>query len=80
MQKAPFVFPIIGGRKVEQLLANLEALDILLTDEHLEYLESIIPFDPGFPSSMIVGVCLLSNIPQSYIVVNREMELSTTAS
>ena len=54
MQKAPFVFPIIGRRKVEQLLANLEALDILLSDEHLEYfkLESIIPFDLGFPSSL----------------------------
>ena len=79
MQKAPFVFPIIGGRKVEQLLANLEALDILLSDDHLEYLESVIPFDLGFPSSMIVSVCLLPHIPQIYIVV-REMELSTTAS
>ncbi|KAF8814288.1 Aldo/keto reductase [Phlegmacium glaucopus] len=30
MQKTPYVFPIIGGRKVEHLLANLEALEIFL--------------------------------------------------
>jgi aryl-alcohol dehydrogenase-like predicted oxidoreductase len=55
MQKAPFVFPIVGGRKVEHLLANLESLDISLSDEQIKYLESIIPFDLGFPSSMIVS-------------------------
>ena len=55
MQKTPYVFPIIGGRKVEQLEANLEALEIVLTPEHIKYLESIVPFDPGFPVSMIVS-------------------------
>lgn len=53
MQKAPYVFPIIGGRKVEQLEANLESLAISLTAEHMRYLESIVPFDPGFPHTMI---------------------------
>ncbi|KII90748.1 hypothetical protein PLICRDRAFT_174119 [Plicaturopsis crispa FD-325 SS-3] len=53
MQKTPFVFPIIGGRKVEHLLANIEALSVKLTPEHMTYLESIIPFDPGFPTTMI---------------------------
>ncbi|KAH0831887.1 NADP-dependent oxidoreductase domain-containing protein [Lanmaoa asiatica] len=53
MQKAPYVFPIIGGRKVEHLQANLEALEIVLTPKHIEYLESIVPFDPGFPITMI---------------------------
>ncbi|KAG9315934.1 NADP-dependent oxidoreductase domain-containing protein [Chiua virens] len=53
MQKTPYVFPVIGGRKVEQLEANLEALEIALTPEHIKYLESAVPFDPGFPTSMI---------------------------
>ncbi|KAG8214443.1 NADP-dependent oxidoreductase domain-containing protein [Butyriboletus roseoflavus] len=53
MQKTPYVFPIIGGRKVEQLEGNLQALEIILTPEHVKYLESIIPFDPGFPTTMI---------------------------
>ena len=56
MQKAPYVFPIIGGRKVEHLQANLEALEIVLTPEHIKYLESVVPFEPGFPTTMIVSV------------------------
>ncbi|KAF8981364.1 NADP-dependent oxidoreductase domain-containing protein [Cyathus striatus] len=46
-------FPIVGGRRVEQLLANVEALDISLTVDQVEYLESIVDFDPGFPHAMI---------------------------
>jgi aryl-alcohol dehydrogenase-like predicted oxidoreductase len=55
MHKTPYVFPIIGGRKVEQLEANLECLAITLTAEQMKYLESIVPFDPGFPYTMIVS-------------------------
>ncbi|KAJ3832948.1 Aldo/keto reductase [Lentinula raphanica] len=53
MQKTPYVFPIIGGRKVENLVANLEALDISLSDEHIKDLKSILPFDIGFPTDFI---------------------------
>ncbi|KAF8968933.1 NADP-dependent oxidoreductase domain-containing protein [Flammula alnicola] len=53
MHKAPYVFPIIGGRKVEHLLANIEALEVSLNDEQMKYLDSIVPLDPGFPNSMI---------------------------
>lgn len=56
MQKTPYVFPIIGGRKVEQLEANLEALEIVLSPEHIKYLESILPFEHGFPFPLIVCV------------------------
>ena len=55
MQKTPYVFPIIGGRKVEQLEANIESLSISLTPEQIEYLEGVVPFDPGFPHTMIVS-------------------------
>ena len=55
MQKTPYVFPIVGGRKVEHLVANLEALDLTLEDEHIKYLESILPFDFGFPYSAFVS-------------------------
>lgn len=57
MQKTPYVFPIIGGRKVEHLYANIEALDIALSSEQIAYLESILPFDKGFPYSFFVS-CL----------------------
>ena len=54
LQKTPYVFPIVGGRKVEHLLANIEALDIDLTDEHIKTLESAGTYDPGFPGWLIV--------------------------
>ena len=49
MQKTPYVFPIIGGRKVEQLEANIEALDVALSLEQIKYLESVFPFEAGVP-------------------------------
>lgn len=55
MQKTPYVFPIIGGRKIEHLIANLEALEISLSDDQIKYLESVVPFEPGFPNWMIVS-------------------------
>ena len=55
MQKVPHVFPIIGGRKVEHLQSNLEALDISLSKEQIAYLESILPFDKGFPYQFSVS-------------------------
>ncbi|EIN05972.1 Aldo/keto reductase [Punctularia strigosozonata HHB-11173 SS5] len=53
MQKTPHVFPIVGGRKIEHLYQNIEALSITLKPEQIEYLESIVPFDPGFPTNLI---------------------------
>lgn len=55
MQKTPYVFPIIGGRKIEHLHQNIEALEVALTPEHIKYLESILPFDIGFPAIHFVG-------------------------
>ena len=49
MQKTPYVFPIIGGRKVEHLMANIEALTISLSPEQMKFLEGFAPFSPGFP-------------------------------
>ena len=55
MHKAPNVIPIIGGRKIEHLEANVKALELSLSDEQISYLESVLPFDPGFPSVFIVS-------------------------
>ena len=49
------MFPIVGGRKVEQLHGNIQALDITLTPEQIKALEDVLPFDHGFPNSMIVS-------------------------
>ena len=58
MQKAPYVFPIIGGRKVEQLQANLEALSIHLTDDHMKTIEAAAPFPLGYPWTVTVSPLL----------------------
>lgn len=60
MQKTPFVFPIIGGRKVEHFLSNLEALDISLSTEQIAFLEGILPFDVGFPNDFVVSLTLFT--------------------
>lgn len=53
LAKAPNVFPIVGGRKVEQLQANIKALSIRLTSAQMVFLESIVPFKPGFPQNLV---------------------------
>ncbi|KAF8219462.1 arylalcohol dehydrogenase [Tricholoma matsutake] len=52
MHKAPYVFPLVGGRKVEHLMQNIEALNIALSPAQIEYLESIMTFDAGFPHNI----------------------------
>ncbi|ROV97808.1 hypothetical protein VPNG_08653 [Cytospora leucostoma] len=53
MSKASNVFPVVGGRKVEHLEDNIQALSIKLTDDQIAFLESVKPFDPGFPHNFI---------------------------
>jgi len=51
LQKAPYVFPIVGGRKIEHLQDNIGALEINPSEVQIAYLESQSPFSPGFPIS-----------------------------
>ncbi|THU86048.1 Aldo/keto reductase, partial [Dendrothele bispora CBS 962.96] len=54
MQKTPYVFPLIGTRTIESFKENMEALNITLTPEQVQYIESEGPsFDVGFPNSLI---------------------------
>lgn len=53
MSKTINVFPIVGGRKVEHLKDNIKALSIKLSDKQIEHLESVVPFDVGFPNNFI---------------------------
>ncbi|KAF5355391.1 hypothetical protein D9757_012545 [Collybiopsis confluens] len=57
LHKAPYMFSIIGGRKVEHLLSNMEALDISLSKEQMEYLDSLQPFDKRYSLNVLVS-CL----------------------
>ncbi|KAI0793000.1 aryl-alcohol dehydrogenase [Irpex lacteus] len=53
MHKSPYAFPIVGGRKVEHLQANIEALDISLSEEQIKAIEDVLPFDVGFPGGLM---------------------------
>ncbi|KAL7946485.1 Norsolorinic acid reductase [Trichoderma barbatum] len=52
-QKTPYVFPIVGGRTIEHLKHNIEALTLQLTEEDIEEIEKAYPFDLGFPNNML---------------------------
>ncbi|KAL0780186.1 hypothetical protein CaCOL14_004670 [Colletotrichum acutatum] len=53
--KAPFVFPIVGGRSVDHLKANIEALSLKLTDEDMQEIDNVAKLDLGFPLNMLWG-------------------------
>ena len=52
MHQSPYrVFPIVGGRKVEHLKGNIEALSLKLSVEEMEEIEGAYDFEFGFPLS-----------------------------
>ena len=55
MHKTPHVFPIVGGRKLEHLKGNIEALSVKLSQDDIKEIEEAIPFDLGFPGNFLWG-------------------------
>jgi hypothetical protein len=55
LHKTPYVFPIVGGRKVEHLKGNIEALSLELSDAELDEIDKAVPFDVGFPLNFLFG-------------------------
>lgn len=53
MHKTPYVFPIVGGRKVDHLKGNIEALGLQLSEEEIAEIEAATPFDVGFPLNFL---------------------------
>ncbi len=53
------MFPIIGGRKVEHLKQNVQALDISLFPEQIQRIDDAKPFDLGFPHTIVVRTPIL---------------------
>ena len=58
MQKT--TFPIIGGRTVGHLRANIEAPSISSSEEQIKELEVVEPLDSGFPGWMTVRFLFVS--------------------
>ena len=56
MQKAPYVFPLVGGRKIEHLADNIEALSLRLTDQHIKDIEEAKSFEKAYHAQIIVSI------------------------
>ncbi len=54
-QKAPCVVPIIGARKHDQLLDNLNAESLTLSDEHMKRLDAVSAITMGFPHDFLTS-------------------------
>ena len=63
--KAPNVLPLVGGRKVEHLMDNIQGLEVKLTSEEVKYLEGQKAFDIGFPSTFIGSDWRLTGEPSA---------------
>lgn len=55
MNKTPYVFPIVGGRKIEHLKGNIEGLTLELSEDDMNAIEEAHPFDIGFPHNFLGG-------------------------
>jgi aryl-alcohol dehydrogenase-like predicted oxidoreductase len=62
--KTPYVFPIIGGRKVSHLEGNIKALGLTLTNDDMTKIESAYEFDPGFPHTFLSGTLFNTERPR----------------
>ncbi|OLN96924.1 Norsolorinic acid reductase B [Colletotrichum chlorophyti] len=65
LQKTPYVFPIIGGRKVEHLQGNIKGLEVELTEDEVAKVESAYEFDPGFPHTFLSGTLFNKDKPRA---------------
>ena len=47
------MFPILGGRNIDHLKSNIEALSLELSEAEIEEIESATDFDVGFPMNFL---------------------------
>lgn len=71
MHKAPYVFPIVGGRKVDHLKGNIEALGLQLSQKDMEEIEQAYDFDVGFPHNLLAGGPNAAKGPQDNVFSKR---------
>ncbi|KAI1853397.1 hypothetical protein JX265_000107 [Neoarthrinium moseri] len=55
MHKTPYVFPIVGGRTIDHLKGNIEALTLELSEQDIQEIEGAEKFDIGFPANFLWG-------------------------
>uniref|UniRef100_A0A0B7JIA0 NADP-dependent oxidoreductase domain-containing protein n=1 Tax=Bionectria ochroleuca TaxID=29856 RepID=A0A0B7JIA0_BIOOC len=53
IHKAPYVFPVIAAQGISHLKEYIQALVVKLDPENIKAVDSAIPFDLGFPHSLL---------------------------
>jgi aryl-alcohol dehydrogenase-like predicted oxidoreductase len=51
--RAPYVFPLVGGRTVDHIKGNIDALKLRLTEEDVKEIEAPYQLDLGFPHNIM---------------------------
>ena len=75
LHKAPYVFPIVGGRKVEHLRSNIAALSLELFEDDIAEIESAYSFDVGFPLNFLGGSSRGAKGPADVVFSKRQGHL-----
>ncbi|EIW58357.1 norsolorinic acid reductase [Trametes versicolor FP-101664 SS1] len=68
LAKAPYVFPVIGGRSPAQLDDVIKGLETALTPAQVQALEAAVPFVPGFPYNFFGADPALNDGRPNYMV------------
>ncbi|RDW56571.1 hypothetical protein BP6252_14076 [Coleophoma cylindrospora] len=55
LHKSPYVFPLIGARKLEHIQGIVPGLGVALSDDDVELIDSAYEFDHGFPHTFLSG-------------------------
>lgn len=64
IQKTPYVFPIVGARKVEHIQGSIDALCVALSAEDIKEIENAYEFDHGFPHTFLSGTLFDNSMPR----------------
>lgn len=72
MHKTPNVFPIVGGRKVDHLKGNIEALSLKLSEEEMHEIDDASDWQPGFPMNFLfMGSRFDTNLGPSDVMLKK---------
>ncbi|KAF2993363.1 hypothetical protein E8E13_002236 [Curvularia kusanoi] len=64
IQKVPYVFPIVGQRKIEHLRGSIGGLSVFLTEDDMATVEKAYIFDHGFPHTFLSGTLFDHSTPK----------------
>lgn len=77
MHKAPYVFPLVGGRKVEHLAGNIEALELPLDETDMKEIDGAYGFEHGFPHEFLSGDHFADDAPSKMAQGPQDIWLTT---